>query len=191
MKKIIGLFLMVLILAPFLLAESDTTTSTATSTATAGSPTNTVTIDNSGGGAGSASSGSSSGTEKHLVGESLSYSAPAYSGAKGVSTSQMGGIFGSLTLSDTEVHEVEYTRQFIVESYLKANLIPLDQAKAQAQSALKNLEFASTPRRFLGFGWKTNGKSLENLFGILSFTSFRGNTSKVKEPDEPKKDAVL
>lgn len=117
-------------------------------------------------------------SENHVRGEMLAYSAPSLQASKGVSTSQMGSIFGSLTLSDSEQQEVESTRTDILLKLLSTSMIEPSVMKEQVTQIVDNLEFASRPKRFLGFGWKTQGKSLENVFGILSWTSFRGNKKK-------------
>lgn len=116
-----------------------------------------------------------SSSEKHVRGEGLYYAAPSYTAQKGVSTSQMGNILGSITLSDSEQQEVEASRTDTLLKLHGAALIDASVMRGQVVQIVDNLEFASRPKRWLGFGWKTQGKSLENLFGILSWTSFRGN----------------
>jgi len=106
--------------------------------------------------------------------QSVGY-AQSFNAQKGTTASSVGSFLGSISLSDSELQEVEATRTQIIVALAEKDLITNEQAKVVANKIVKNLDFASRPRRFLGFGWKTQGKSLENLFGLLSWTSFRGN----------------
>ena len=121
---------------------------------------------------GSNGSGSSS-SSSFSDGDSYSYSAPSLSAAPGTSTGQLGSIFGSISVSDTEEYAKVTTQSTVVVALYRANLIDETVAKEEASNIVKDLRENVKPKRFLSFGWKTRGKHLFNLFGILATDSAR------------------
>ena len=142
--------------------DEDTGSNTGGSTATA----------TGNGGAGGSAGSDASYTDSS---RSYSYSAPSLSPAVGNETSQLGSVFGSLSLSNTEDYVKETKRAEVVIALYQLGLIGEFEAQDEAQSILQELRDSSRAKRIIGVGPKTRGKHLFNLFGILATDSYRDN----------------
>ena len=94
---------------------------------------------------------------------------PALSGGEGVSQANAYSIFGGLGVSATEEYKSIITQIQAIEAIqaldpeMKAELI---------QILVNKMMDTNKDKRFLGLFWKTSGRNLLNLFGLLSCDSF-------------------
>jgi len=102
-------------------------------------------------------------------GDTYAVSYPALSGGEGVSQANIYSIFGGVGLSDTENYKALITQIQAIEA-----ITTLDpEKKAELVDELVGLLMDThKDKRFLGVLWKTSGRNLLNVFGILSFDSF-------------------
>jgi hypothetical protein len=95
----------------------------------------------------------------------------ALAAAEGTDTAQMS--IGGLTLSDTAPHVIAQTKMTIIVQALESKLIDEETAKAQVLKMLDELNVQTKPKRLVGWGPRTSGKHLFNLFGIIATDSYR------------------
>ena len=107
-------------------------------------------------------------------GTSYSYSAPGLSPAVGTEAAQIGTIFGSLSVANTEDYVKNAIKSRVLVELFQVGLVTRDQAIEEAVKILRDMSEATEAKRFLGVGWKTRGKHLFNLFGFLATDSWRG-----------------
>lgn len=103
----------------------------------------------------------------------LAYSAGSLTTALGTSGLNAGTPWGSIAIGNTERYEVLVSKASMLMTFAKAGLIDLDEAKAFATSMIFEMEEESKPKRLFGCLYRTDGCNLSNLFGILSWRSFR------------------
>ena len=101
------------------------------------------------------------------------YTAPNLAPTKGTEVSQLGSLFGSMSLANTEDFIKEVRRVDVIIALLSTGLITEEEAKKEVVDIIKDLRDASRAKRFLSLGFKTRGKHLFNLFGILATDSWR------------------
>jgi len=94
---------------------------------------------------------------------------PSLSGGEGVSQANAYSIFGGLGVSATEEYKAIITQIQAIEasqtldSEMKAELV---------KKLVDRMMDTNKDKRFLGLFWKTSGRNLGNLFGLLSWDSF-------------------
>ena len=99
--------------------------------------------------------------------------APALPAMQGVDSLNAYTPFGGFGISDTAEHEYATIRLNMIGALYSRGVISEEVARVKALEAWDQLEDATKPNRFLGFLWKTRGKNLSNLMGLLSWRSFR------------------
>ncbi len=94
--------------------------------------------------------------------------APSTRAEKGQSAASGYSLFGGLNLAETEEGEkcIEVIRA--VSQAEAAKLITHERAVEIANEMINQLVVTTRPKRILGVLWKTNGRHLFNLFGVLS-----------------------
>jgi hypothetical protein len=94
---------------------------------------------------------------------------PALSGGEGVSQANAYSIMGGLGLSNTEEYKLLITQIQAIEAIQSLDV----ETKAEIVADLVDkLVESNKAQRFLGMFWRTSGRNLSNLFGILSWDSF-------------------
>jgi hypothetical protein len=127
---------------------------------------------------GSATSGNSSATNdgnsvSFKSGNTYAFGAPSLSPATGSDSVQLFSVFGGVGISSTEDFVKAGTVVDAVMRLSERGLLSQDDAKVVAKFAVKDLVDASKPKRLLGILWKTRGRHLMNLFGLLATDSWR------------------
>jgi len=103
--------------------------------------------------------------------------------AYGTDTAQMS--IGGLTLSDTAPHVIAQTKMSILGIAYEAGVLSSDEVRAEVLTMLDQLNVQTRPKRIFGWGPRTSGKHLFNLFGIIATDSYRGNGPD-EEPNDSK-----
>ncbi|HDY88417.1 MAG TPA: hypothetical protein ENH82_09955 [bacterium] len=137
--------------------STSTSTSTATSTSTS-----------TGGSGGSGGSGEGTGGDASFTDESMSYTAPSLTAAKGTDILQVGSPFGSLTLAnDTMSSDLRDNVEVIMELH-EAEAITDEELRAFARHTLYGLVVESTEDKcLLGLVKCGRRRKITNLFKLL------------------------
>lgn len=101
--------------------------------------------------------------------EAYAVSYPSLSGGEGVSQANAYSIFGGLGLSNTEQYKAIITQIQAIEA---SQSLHADFKAELVEGLVRDMVELNKDKRFLGLFWKTSGRNLSNLFGILSWDSF-------------------
>lgn len=112
--------------------------------------------------------------------ESYSFAPPGIKPVVGTETANVYSIFGGIGLSNTEEYQVCIEKLSTVQAMEKAGYLTSEEAQEEAMKAYIQMKDSTKPRRILGFGPKTRGRHLLNLFGFLANDSWV-NEDKVNE----------
>jgi len=104
--------------------------------------------------------------------EAYAFSPPAIHAQKGTESGNMYSIFGGVGLSTTEDYTVAIEKLATIERMLGAGFMTEEEALVEAKQTYKELDEASQPKRWLGIFGQTRGRSLLNVFGLLSWDSW-------------------
>lgn len=105
--------------------------------------------------------------------EVLSYGAGSLTITSGTSGLNAGTPFGSIAIGNTERFIILATKNAMISEQLRVGVVDAATAKVEADQVLEQMSEECLPNRFCGFGYKTSGCNLSNLFGILSWKSMR------------------
>ena len=94
--------------------------------------------------------------------------APNTVAGEGQSAMAAYSIFGGFNVAESDEYKVAIEVIRTVSQMAAAGLITKEEAREEALIALKQLKDATRPKRVLGFLWKTRGRHLGNLLGLLS-----------------------
>jgi len=94
---------------------------------------------------------------------------PSLSGGEGVSQANAYSIFGGLGLSSTEQYKALITQVQAVEA-MKS--LTNEEKKVIVDALVAKMVESNKDKRFLGLFWKTSGRDLGNMLGLLSWDSF-------------------
>lgn len=95
---------------------------------------------------------------------------PSINGVEGVSSGTASTIFGSLGLSSTEAYK-KLIPQIQAIAAIDPSIMNNDEKKVVIQELVLKMKEANRKQRLLGVGPEITGRSLINLFGILSWDS--------------------
>jgi hypothetical protein len=94
---------------------------------------------------------------------------PSLSGGEGVSQANAYSVFGGLGLSNTEPYKAYITQIQAIEA---SKALDTETKAVLVGKLVDKMVESNKDKRFLGLFWKTSGRNLSNLFGILAFDSF-------------------
>lgn len=95
---------------------------------------------------------------------------PAVGATEGVSSATGSTIFGSLGLSSTEIYKKMIPQIQAIQA-IDPSIMSIEDKKEIINTMVTKLANANRKQRILGIGPEITGKSLINLFGILSWDS--------------------
>jgi len=127
-----------------------------------------------------AAQGNEQGTSVEVGGDDNDYRAyafapPALNAEKGTEPLNAYSIFGGIGISNTEEYQIAIEKINVVGIMMDAGLLTKEEARVEALEAFEQLKEASKSKRVLGLLWKTRGRHLGNLLGLLSMEDLRGN----------------
>ena len=102
--------------------------------------------------------------------EVVAVSFASMSGTKGVSELQ-GSLYG-LGLAITEEYDVCIQKLEVINTMDKLGYLTKEEAKIEANKVFAQLKDSTKPKRIFGFGPKTRGRHLFNLFGLAATDSW-------------------
>ena len=115
---------------------------------------------------------------------SYSFAPPALNAQKGTEATNAYSIFGGVGFSQTEEYTVTIEKISVIERMEKLGYLSAEEARAEARYAFAQLKDATKPKRVLGFLWKTRGRHLGNVLGLLSMDSlveYKPTKSKIAD----------
>ena len=109
---------------------------------------------------------------------------------QGKEESKVYSIWGGIDTNELS-RDVRTDHQIKTLKLLQAeNIIDAEQYANEMIEVYESLEFENNRTRFLGFLWKTKGRHLGNLFGILAMDDFRAGKNKLTYEEPPAKPVV-
>jgi len=136
-----------------------------------------------------AAQGNEQGTSVNVGGDDNDYRAyafapPALNAEKGTEPLNAYSIFGGIGISNTEEYQICIETITLIAAMKKEGFLTTDEARAEALKAFAQLKDATKTKRVLGFLWKTRGRHLFNLLGLLSMEDLRKSKEEIGEPVE-------
>lgn len=100
-----------------------------------------------------------------------SASYPAVGATEGVSSGTASSLFGSLGLANTEQYKKLMPQIQVISALIKEGYISPKDGQEKIDYLVKRMIKSNKTQRFLGIFWETDGKSIMNLLGLLSWDS--------------------
>ena len=103
---------------------------------------------------------------------------PAIHGDQGSSNMNAYSIFGGVGFTETKEYRVCIEKLQVIENLGKSGVLTKEEVVNESLSAWEQLKKSTRPERWLGFGFRTSGRNLLNVLGLLSWPSLRPSETK-------------
>lgn len=118
-----------------------------------------------------------------------SFAPPSLASNRGMNEGNIYSIFGGIGLSEDSEYIVCMQKLQVIDSMVKAGLMPADVALVEAEIAFTQLKDSTKPRRVLWVGPKTRGRHIGNFFGLIATDSARNEERIYRRMSGLEKDA--
>ena len=103
---------------------------------------------------------------------------PAIHGDQGSSNMNAYSIFGGVGFTETKEYRVCIEKMQVIENLGKSGVLTKEEVVNESLSAWEQLKKSTRPERWLGFGFRSSGRNLLNVLGLLSWPSLRSSETK-------------
>ena len=103
---------------------------------------------------------------------------PTTQGDQGSSNMNAYSIFGGLGITETKEYRVCIEKLQVIENLGKTGVLSGDEVREESLKAWEQLKKSTLPERWMGFGFRTSGRNLLNVMGLLSWPSLRPSETK-------------
>jgi len=115
--------------------------------------------------------------------EAYAFTAPSLSANKGVSELNAYSIMGGIGVSNTEEWQVAFEKIVLIQNLEAMKYLDHDSAQLEALETYEQIKESTRPKRVLGFLWKTRGRHLGNLMGLIAMDDIRFKIKRNKNED--------